>query len=222
MEQSESQKKRKKAFKKAKVIFLIVVIAGWLIYRFVAPPITWLAYSLGGELSDYKRTLLVGWVAEEPYAVFPEKESIKSAETYCYHLYSEVFPVFPLLFDNDALAVLSCTYTHAAYETELERLRQLCGNPNEADFNSPAYLYGTEHRGLFLEYALVDEDARSISYFAIQNKSYAQEYLPQEQLPKSWQRAQSKNQPSEATPIDPQEHSHVYQRRSDDASPTAP
>lgn len=187
-QKNTSQEGTQPAFNLKKVLCFVLLglFAAWLFLRLFAPLLVSGFYELGGELADYKRTLCVGWEAEEPYAVFPDKELVEGSVHYSYELYSEEFPILFLLYDNDAAAALCCTYTAQDYEEEIQRLKQLCGEPDETHFASSAYVYHTEHRGLFVEYALFDSQSRTIRYFALQGLVYSKKYVDPAFLPLNW------------------------------------
>lgn len=174
--------------KKLLWIIMIGLVVGWVFLRLFAPLLVSGVYALGGDLADYKRTLCVGWEADEPYAVFPDKSMVEGAVCYTYEFYSEAFPILFLLYDNDAAASLCCTYTEQDYDQELQRLERLCGNPDETHFASPAYVFHTEGRGLFVEYAIFDSGSRTVRYFALQGLVYARQYIDPVYLPLSWNR----------------------------------
>ena len=172
--------------KKLLCFVLLGLFAAWLFLHLFAPLLLSGFYELGGELADYKRTLCVGWEAAEPYAVFPDKKLVKDSVRYSYEFYSEAFPILFLLYDNDAAAALCCTYTEQEYAQEIRRLEQLCGEPDETHFASPAYVYHTEHRGLFVEYALFDSQSCTIRYFALQGLVYSKKHVDPAFLPLNW------------------------------------
>lgn len=72
------------------------------------------------DLATYRRTALIGWNIKDPYAIFPSRETLDRAVHADYQSKKETSP-FPLLFDNDIFAVVTCTYTASDFEAEYAR-----------------------------------------------------------------------------------------------------
>ena len=172
---------------KSRAFFLCValILIIFLIWRLFFPYVVNMMYSMGDNLSEYKRTFCLFWNEKNPYAVYPEKRFIRAADSCDYHLYYDKFPLFNLLFDNDILATLKCNYSQADFDCEIQRLSELCGNPDQTHFSYPAYVYTSEARA-FMEYALVNRNNHSIYYFSVQNMRFARKYIDPKYLPLSW------------------------------------
>ena len=170
---------------RALLLCIALLLILLLFFRLVFPLLVNPLYSLGDDLAEYKRTFCIFWNDKNPYAVYPEKHVVRAAESYEYRLYHEKFPLFFFLFDDDILAMLECKYTKDVFDSEIRRLTELCGDPDETCFAYPAYLYASEGRA-FMEYSLVDRDNLTIRYFSVQNMSYARKYVDMKYLPLSW------------------------------------
>ncbi len=162
-------------------LLLLLVLFFRLFFPLLVNP--W--YSLGDDLAEYKRTFCIFWNAKEPYAVFPEKDSIRASDSYNYNLYHEKFPALFFLVDDDILAVLECQFSEDDFNAEVVRLKELCGDANETDFAYPAFLYHTNAR-VSLEYALIDRENYTIHYISMQRITYAKRFVEPQYLPLSW------------------------------------
>lgn len=156
-----------------------------LLSRLFIPLIVNPLYSLGDDLAEYIRTFCLFWNEDNPYAVYPDERAVRAAESYEYHLYHEKFPLLFFIYDDDILATLECKYSEEAFHSEILRLTELCGIPDETYFPYPAYLYPSEGRA-FMEYVLIDQENSTIRYYSIQNMSFAKKYVDLKYLPQSW------------------------------------
>lgn len=190
---NDSSAKKPFSVKKWCMILLIGLLLLFIFYHLFGPFVANVFYSMGDDLAEYKRTAFVGWLADEPYVVFPDEAFVRNAVHYDYQFHCEKFPILFLLYDNDALAFLKCTYTEEDYAEEISRLERTCGAVNAAAFSFPGYTYHTPHKGFFMQYALVIPNDHTICYFALQNMSYAKKYVSSEFLPKSWNQSYSQS-----------------------------
>lgn len=153
-------------------ILIVLLLFGRVILYTVetyCPPLTSLAFYL-------KFSALDGWLTDEPYPIFPEKEVAKAADSYQYLHKTLTSPTF--LYDNDVLTYLRCTYSSEAFDAEIERLASLCGEPTEDGWELPAYVLTTYFPNGFSCYALVDAQQQTIHYFSVQGTMLLEQYIP--------------------------------------------
>ena len=65
---------------------------------------------------------------DEPFFLFPDRETAMQAEDRDYFYRYDYLMLLSLMFDDDMIAYLRCSYTQEQYARELERLERLCGN----------------------------------------------------------------------------------------------
>ena len=114
------------------------------------------------SLKNYLKHGEDGWLHDEPYELFPSLEAVQSAEEQHYLYKKYTSPTF--LLDDDILTYLSCTYTEEDYNTEIERLQNLCGGLDEQTFLVPAYVLFRNFPNGFSEYAIADADSHTVFY----------------------------------------------------------
>lgn len=127
------------------------------------------------SLSLYlKFQALDGWLVEEPYDIFPGKETVEASEDYSYLHKRLTSPT--ILYDNDVLTYLSCTYDQQTFSAERQRLASLCGELADG-WELPAYVLSTRMPNGFNSYALLDEQADTIHYFSVQGTDMLRRYV---------------------------------------------
>lgn len=143
------------------------------------------------DLATYRRTALIGWNIEDPYAMFPSRETLDRAVRADYQFKKETSP-FPLLFDNDIFAVVTCTYTASDFEAEYARLKQNFTPGTRSFYDGVSFVAVSSSTNC--AYALVDEENASISYLSMQNVNFSAEFLDRSLLPRwarDWSRSAS-------------------------------
>ena len=132
------------------------------------------------DLSTYQKWSTSGWAFDEPFAIFPEADLPEHAEKSEY-LFKRVRAMLPLLYDDDAVLLLTCNYSDSVFHSECERLQQLCGNKKSGYGQYPAYVYAV--RGSYYQYALIDDETCTIYYIGFQNRAFAEKYIDALLLP---------------------------------------
>ena len=165
--------------KKAKIILFIVlgvillpILCGFIR---VAVYLQTLDSAPDESLTHYKSTKCDGWLAAEPYAVFPEKADVEASKEYHYLHKRIVSPT--ILQNNDIVTFLSCQYSDEAYSEEVARLNMLCGDLNINDFQYPAYVRYAGFPSHCYQYALLDESANTIYYVSFQYEMALKKYV---------------------------------------------
>ncbi len=157
-------------------ILLIVIIAVALFGR----GILYLFDTATGPITSFsnylKFTWLDGWLVDEPYVIFPSKETAEAANSHSYLHKKLMAPTF--FFDNDVLTYLSCVYDAESFAMESQRLAALCGEPVEG-WRLPAYVYCKHIPNGFSSYALLDEQHDTIHYFSVQGTMLLKRYIPE-------------------------------------------
>lgn len=135
------------------------------------------------SLKNYLKHGEDGWLHDEPYELFPSLEAVQSAEEQHYLYKKYTSPTF--LLDDDILTYLSCTYTEEDYNTEIERMQNLCGGLDEQTFLVPAYVLFRNFPNGFSEYAIADADSHTVFYIAVQGTMLFEKYVPESLHPVS-------------------------------------
>ena len=153
------------------VVLLVVLLFGRVVLSYVesrCPPVSSLSFYL-------KFSSLDGWLTEEPYRIFPQADTVKTADSSSYLHKKLTSPTF--LFDNDVLTYLCCACSEELFAAETQRLASICDGPAEG-WVLPAYVLVTDFPNGFSSYALVDAETRTIHYFSVQGTMLLKQYIP--------------------------------------------
>ena len=155
------------------VFVAVVCLLVWRPVRYAIEAATEPDHSLASYLQDGDH-----WLADDPYVLFPSLETAQAASEHAY-LHEYYHAMMPLLFDDDALTWLDCSYPEELYQEEIKRLQGLCGTPDLEHFQFPAFVW-QEGPLSFHGYALCDEAKHEIHYIAAQGYVLLEKYLPKE------------------------------------------
>ena len=115
-----------------------------------------------------------GWIAGDPYAIFPNLSTTEAARDRQY-LYKKITSP-TILLDDDLITYVICTYDQVEYDREVARLYHLCGEMDNQTFALPAYVIELHFPNQFSSYALCDQSSRTIYYVANQGKMTFERY----------------------------------------------
>ena len=174
-----SKQKRRGGIWIAVGMFILVLLAFWIgrfafyIHDLNTPPET--------GIKRYLSSAGDGWVSEDPYYLFPAKEDVLNADDYEYLHKHDTSISF--LFDNDAVAYLRCTFSEEQFKHELDRLERLCGPADEKALRSPAFIPWDRYYREYGTFAQVDEQSKTIYYYAFQGRILMKKYFPEQERP---------------------------------------
>ncbi|MBQ6404387.1 MAG: hypothetical protein IJI27_10830 [Oscillospiraceae bacterium] len=174
-----SKQKRRGRIWIAVGIFILALLAFWIgrfafyIHDLNTPPET--------GIKRYLSSAGDGWVSEDPYYLFPAKEDVLNADDYEYlHKHNTSIS---FLFDNDVVAYLRCTFSEEQFKHELDRLERLCGPADEKALSSPAFIPWDHYFREYGTFAQVDEQSKTIYYYAFQGRILMKKYFPEQERP---------------------------------------
>lgn len=174
-----SKQKRRGGIWIAVGMFILVLLAFWIgrfafyIHDLNTPPET--------GIKRYLSSAGDGWVSEDPYYLFPAKEDVLNADDYEY-LHNHNTSI-SFLFDNDVVAYLKCTFSEEQFKHELDRLERLCGPADEKALSSPAFILWDHYFREYGTFAQVDEQSKTIYYYAFQGRILMKKYFPEQDRP---------------------------------------
>ena len=171
-------------------IFILALLAFWVgrfafyIHDLNTPPET--------SLKRYLSSASDGWVTDDPYYLFPAKEDVLNADDYEY--LHKHYTAISFLFDSDVITYLRCTFSEEQFENELDRLEKLCGSADEKALSSPAFIPWDYYFREYGTFAQVDEQSKTISYYAFQGRILMKKYFPEQDRPNYESEGQMSNE----------------------------
>lgn len=156
-------------------ILLIIINYCVYLYQFYSAP--------ERSLSRYCSISDSAWEVRQPYVIFPELDTVNSAEETEYLQKTCISPFF--FIERQNLVYLVCCYGDEQYQTEVVRLEELCGEIDTETFAFPAYVYYGFYPNGCCEYAVIDEASHTIYYLSFQGSMLLKEHIPEWLQPKT-------------------------------------
>ena len=133
------------------------------------------------SFSKYCSIRASAWEVRQPYVIFPDLDTVNTAEKQEYLQKTCMSPFF--FIERQNLVYLGCSYTEEKYKTEVARLAELCGEANTEVFAFPTYVYYGFYPNGCCEYAFCDESSHTVHYLSFQGSMLLEQYIPNQLQP---------------------------------------